>query len=135
MTDLVNPQHYKVHPSGVEAIEICRHCDFALGNAIKYAPGSAIEVRVGGNGGTGYVSVKDDGIGIAKADVERIFGQFERAVSVRHYGGVGLGLYIAQQIASAHGGRIHVESEQGHGSTFLVELPVLASVSEQRAPM
>ena len=37
MTDLVNPQHYKVHPSGVEAIEICRHCDFALGNAIKYA--------------------------------------------------------------------------------------------------
>jgi signal transduction histidine kinase len=52
----------------------------------------------------------------------RIFERFERAVSL-NYGGLGLGLYITKQIVLAHGGKIHVESQLGTGSTFVVEIP------------
>ena len=68
------------------------------------------------------VSVRDRGIGISAADQERIFGRFERAVSKRHYGGFGLGLWIAREIVEALGGAVRVESEPGLGSTFTVEL-------------
>ncbi|PYR51247.1 MAG: hypothetical protein DMF89_06555 [Acidobacteria bacterium] len=54
----------------------------------------------------------------------RIFEKFERAVSERHYGGFGLGLWVVRQIVEAHGGSIHVASEAGQGSTFVVELPL-----------
>jgi signal transduction histidine kinase len=70
------------------------------------------------------VVVRDQGIGIAPEDRERIFAQFERAVSDRHYGGLGLGLFIVRQIVTAHGGTIRVESEAGKGSSFIVELPL-----------
>ncbi|HVK71656.1 MAG TPA: ATP-binding protein, partial [Polyangium sp.] len=53
----------------------------------------------------------------------RIFERFGRAVSVRHYGGLGLGLYICRKIAEAHGGSIRVESGPGIGSTFVLDLP------------
>ena len=65
----------------------------------------------------------DAGIGIAHADQERIFGRFERAVSSRHYGGMGLGLYIVAQIVNLHRGTVRVESEPGKGAEFIVELP------------
>jgi signal transduction histidine kinase len=67
--------------------------------------------------------VRDHGSGIADGDRERIFGPFERAVSARNYGGLGLGLYIAQQNAVAHGGTITLVSEPGAGATFVAELP------------
>ncbi|QSQ24466.1 HAMP domain-containing protein [Pyxidicoccus parkwayensis] len=95
-----------------------------LGNALKYGAGRPIEVGVGQRDGTAWLSVRDHGVGIAEEDQARIFDRFERAVSVRHYGGLGLGLYIAQSIAASHGGRIRVESQQGAGATFIVELPV-----------
>jgi signal transduction histidine kinase len=62
-------------------------------------------------------------MGIAREMQERIFLRYERGVSVRNYGGLGLGLYIAKQIVEAHDGTLRVESELGHGSTFWVELP------------
>jgi len=70
------------------------------------------------------LSVRDRGIGIAPQDLGRIFGRFERAASVSHYGGLGLGLYVTRQIVEAHGGTIAVESELGKGSLFTVKLPL-----------
>jgi signal transduction histidine kinase len=67
--------------------------------------------------------VRDHGIGISEADQRRIFERFERAVSKRHYGGFGLGLWISRQIVQSLGGDVHVESALGKGSTFTVELP------------
>ena len=60
----------------------------------------------------------------------KIFNRFERAVPTDNYGGLGLGLYVAQQIAEAHGGTINVSSEVGRGSTFVLELPLDAQVSK-----
>jgi signal transduction histidine kinase len=54
----------------------------------------------------------------------RLFQPFSRGVSARHYGGLGLGLYIAQRIAASLGGTITVASETGAGSSFRVELPL-----------
>jgi PAS domain S-box-containing protein len=93
-----------------------------VSNAIKYGRGQPIEVTVELKSAARLV-VRDHGIGIAPKDQERIFQRFERAVSERNYGGFGLGLWIAQQIAAAHQGTIGVESTLGSGSTFTVDLP------------
>ncbi len=94
-----------------------------LSNAIKYGPGQPIDVRVEPRGpATAVLSVSDRGIGISEADQRRIFQRFERAVSRRHYGGFGLGLWIVRQIVEAQGGSVRVESSPGGGSTFTVEL-------------
>jgi PAS domain S-box-containing protein len=94
-----------------------------LTNALKYGAGRPVRVRVWVEGGVARLSVRDEGIGIAPEHRSRIFGKFERAVSERHYGGLGLGLHITQRIVQAFGGSILVESEPGRGSTFTVELP------------
>ncbi|HYG68101.1 MAG TPA: sensor histidine kinase, partial [Anaeromyxobacteraceae bacterium] len=69
------------------------------------------------------LTVADRGIGIAREEQERVFDRFERAVPSEHFGGLGLGLYIARQIVAAHGGEIRVESEPGIGATFTVQVP------------
>jgi signal transduction histidine kinase len=69
------------------------------------------------------IAVHDEGIGIAPRDHARIFERFERASSVEHYSGLGLGLYIARAIASAHGGSVAVDSHNGAGTTFTLSLP------------
>jgi PAS domain S-box-containing protein len=94
-----------------------------LSNAVKYGDGKPIRVSVRADNEFAEVSVHDQGIGIAAADLERIFAQFERAAARRTYGGLGMGLYIARQIVTAHGGSVRVESEVGKGSTFSVSLP------------
>ena len=70
--------------------------------------------------------MSDGGIGIAVDSQARIFRRFERAVSLRQFGGLGLGLYISRQIAEAHGGTIQVESAPDQGATFTVALPLKA---------
>lgn len=94
-----------------------------LSNAIKYAPGKPIEVEVGEDGEDARVIVRDHGPGIAPVDEKRIFGRFQRAASTRHYGGLGLGLYITTQILEAHGATITVERPPGGGARFTVTLP------------
>jgi PAS domain S-box-containing protein len=96
-----------------------------LTNAMKFGAGNPIEIRIERAEGRARMSVRDHGIGIAKEDQERIFACFERAVSLRHFGGLGLGLYLTRRIAHAHGGSIRVESDgPGRGATFIVELPL-----------
>jgi signal transduction histidine kinase len=94
-----------------------------LSNAFKYGRGKPVELRIWSGDDGVRLSVRDNGIGIAHENVNRIFGRFERAVSSRHYGGLGLGLYVANEIVEAHGGCILVQSEPGSGSTFTVVLP------------
>lgn len=95
-----------------------------LTNAMKYGVGKPIEIESKLEGETVVLSVKDYGIGIAREDQERIFERFERAVSAKAFGGLGLGLYISKQILKAHGGTIRVESEPGFGAKFIIELPL-----------
>ncbi|HET9452415.1 MAG TPA: ATP-binding protein [Aggregicoccus sp.] len=95
-----------------------------VSNALKYGAGSAVQVTLRQEGSEAVLGVADRGIGIAPAQLERIFGKFERAVPERQYGGLGLGLYIVQQIVQAHGGRIGVQSQPGAGATFTVHLPL-----------
>ncbi len=100
-----------------------------LTNALKYGARRPILVRVWVEEGRARLDMRDEGIGIAPEHRGRIFGKFERAVSERHYGGLGLGLHITQRIVQALGGTIRVESEVGRGSTFTVELPLGAEDS------
>jgi PAS domain S-box-containing protein len=101
-----------------------------LTNAMKYGKQKPIEVRLENQIRDGayfaQLSVRDHGIGIAPEDQKRIFRQFERAENVHTISGLGLGLYITKQIVEAHGGTIAVTSEPGEGSTFTVELPLVA---------
>ncbi|AKU92076.1 AAA family ATPase [Vulgatibacter incomptus] len=95
-----------------------------LTNAIKFGRGSPIEIEVGQEDGIARIDVTDHGPGIAPEIQERLFRRFSRGVSSRHYGGMGLGLYVSRRIVEAHGGSIGVESEEGEGARFTVELPV-----------
>ena len=95
-----------------------------LSNAIKYGEGSPIELSLQRADGRARLKVRDFGIGIAPEHQMRIFERVERAVPSRHYGGLGLGLWIARQLVEAHGGSITVESAEGKGSTFTVDLPL-----------
>jgi signal transduction histidine kinase len=94
-----------------------------LSNAAKYGACKPIEIRLQGSVDDVRIVVTDHGIGIPPEAQQRIFGRFERAVSERHYGGFGLGLWIAHEIVTAFGGRIQVESEPGKGATFIATLP------------
>ncbi len=93
-----------------------------LSNAVKYAPGTPITLRVEGDGETVRIVVRDLGIGIPTEALHRVFERYERAVPAENYGGLGLGLYLARRIVEAHGGDIGVESV-GDGATFTVTLP------------
>ncbi|MEW6055092.1 MAG: PAS domain-containing sensor histidine kinase [Bdellovibrionota bacterium] len=95
-----------------------------LTNAMKYGAGKPIQIKVSAADGIAKLAVRDYGVGIAAEDHERIFLQFERAISASEVSGLGLGLYIVRQIVEAHGGRILLESKLGEGSLFKVELPI-----------
>jgi signal transduction histidine kinase len=95
-----------------------------LTNSIKYGEGKPIEVELQSDGEKAFVTVRDQGIGIATQDQERIFERFERAISANSVSGFGLGLFIVKEIVDAHRGSIRVDSAPGKGSAFVVELPL-----------
>lgn len=95
-----------------------------LTNALKYAPGKVIHIKLCRKKENAVIEVRDEGPGIAQRDFERIFDRYERVVSKENVGGLGLGLYISKQIIDAHRGSIYVQSILGSGSTFIVELPL-----------
>jgi PAS domain S-box-containing protein len=97
-----------------------------LTNTIKYGLGKPVEIIIRpGLSGKALIGVRDQGLGISKADIERIFGKFERAINSSEVSGMGLGLFITKEIVESHGGIIWVESELNTGSTFWVELPLM----------
>jgi PAS domain S-box-containing protein len=95
-----------------------------LANALKYGAHKPVTLSLARSGDFAVLKIQDEGIGIGLEDQERIFERFERAASSRHYGGLGLGLYITRQIVELHGGQISVQSESGRGAVFEVRLPV-----------
>jgi signal transduction histidine kinase len=106
--------------------------DNLLANAIKYGLGRPVSIRVSRENHSARLSVEDRGVGISRDDQRRIFERFERAVSASHVSGFGLGLWIARQTVEALGGRIHVRSAPGEGSTFTVDLPLEPASGEGR---
>jgi signal transduction histidine kinase len=94
-----------------------------IDNAIKYGEGNPVSILIESRDDHARIAVRDQGLGIAADAQERIFGRFERAVSSRHYGGLGLGLWICRQLVEAHGGTIGVASTPGSGTTFVVDIP------------
>ncbi|HZX96779.1 MAG TPA: ATP-binding protein [Myxococcales bacterium] len=102
-------------------------------NAIKYTPlGGPIVVRVERVGSEGRVSVSDPGIGVPKEEQPRLFQRFFRAANAttRNYGGLGIGLYVSNEIVKQHGGRFEVESESDAGSTFTFYVPLAETTSK-----
>lgn len=93
-----------------------------LANAIKYAPGGTITIRLKGTDNKIRFEIIDTGPGIAEEDRERIFDKFER-IRAEKQEGTGLGLSIARDIIKLHKGKIWVESEAGKGSRFIFVLP------------
>lgn len=107
-----------------------------IGNAIKYSPDSSrIEISLHVSGANAVVSVRDEGIGVAPGEVEKIFGLFYRSPDPRadHVGGLGLGLYISREIVSRHHGRLWAEPNTGAGTTFHVTLPLAQVKSREEA--
>jgi signal transduction histidine kinase len=98
-----------------------------LDNAIKYTPpGGSINLNVKARDGKAVIEVADTGIGIPIAALPHIFERFFRVDQARSRdaGGAGLGLAIVKSICAAHGGHVGVESREGQGSHFRVELPL-----------
>jgi predicted ATPase/signal transduction histidine kinase len=98
-----------------------------LSNAIKFGGGRPVELTVTCSGDEARLAIRDHGIGVAPDRVPLIFERFERGVSARQYGGLGLGLYIVRSIVDSMGGLVRCEPTPGGGSTFLVALPRLPS--------
>jgi two-component system sensor histidine kinase VicK len=105
-------------------------------NAVKYSPdGGEVRVAATANGGSVRFSVSDTGLGIPSSEQRRIFEKFYRLDPnmTRGIGGTGLGLYISSELVRRFDGRIWVDSREGEGSTFHVELPTAADSKRKRA--
>ena len=96
-----------------------------VSNAFKFTLGGEIEVKLRAAADRCELSVRDTGVGIAEAELPRVFERFHRVEPsrARTHEGTGIGLALVQELARLHGGSVRVESALGRGSTFTVELP------------
>jgi signal transduction histidine kinase len=103
-----------------------------LENAVKFSPENGeVILTVMASDGAVHFAVRDEGLGVAPEDAERIFTRFHQAerTAKTHPGGYGLGLTVARVIARAHGGEIRVESAPEQGATFTLSIPITATTS------
>jgi PAS domain S-box-containing protein len=95
-----------------------------LSNAMKFAAGKPIALRLRREGEQCVLEVEDRGAGIPPERLPYVFDRFERAVTTRQFGGLGIGLYLVDRIVRAHGGAVEARSEPGAGAAFTVRLPL-----------
>jgi two-component system phosphate regulon sensor histidine kinase PhoR len=119
-------------PVAGDRAELVTAIDNLLDNALRHGPaGGRVRLRVGQEEVEAVVEVEDHGPGIPEAEQERVWERFYRVDKSRsrELGGTGLGLSIVRNVALAHGGRVSLDSEAGHGSTFRIHLPVRAGAA------
>ena len=107
-----------------------------IGNAIKYTPEEGIiSVRVWQDGDRAHFEVQDNGYGISKEAQEKLFTEFYRVRTEQtaKIAGTGLGLSLVKSVVDAHGGQVGVESEEGAGSRFYVDLPLAKETTQTNA--
>lgn len=110
----------------IDTDQMMQVIDNIMNNAIKYSPdGGVITVGLSQSQNQIILSISDQGLGIPKKDLNKIFDRFYRVDKARsrEQGGTGLGLAIAKEIVEAHKGRIWADSQEGKGSTFYISLP------------
>lgn len=110
--------------ANIDKIRIQQVITNLISNALKYGNGKPINIKVYKHNETAEIAIEDQGIGIPSKEQEKIFALFQRAVTNGHYKGLGIGLYISNQIIKSHKGKIKVKSHEGKGSTFTIELPL-----------
>jgi signal transduction histidine kinase len=120
----VNAHLDSVPPVVGDGVRLAQVFENLFTNALKYAPGSPIDILLNQVGDKIVVSFIDHGPGIPKESLPLIFERFYRVRGEKTVTGTGLGLYICKQIIQAHRGKIWAESTPGQGTTFLIELPM-----------
>jgi signal transduction histidine kinase len=95
-----------------------------LVNAIKFGRGQPVAISTRQDANWAVLTVRDRGIGISPDEQAKLFGKFSRAVPYHNYGGLGLGLWVVDQITRAHGGTVQLDSQKDQGATFTVRLPL-----------
>ncbi len=120
---------FRFHSNGMidgmwDGVRIEQAVSNLLTNAMKYGKGKPVDVTVKKRDDLAIISVRDHGIGIPEKYHDFIFERFKRAVSENEYKGLGVGLFIVRQIVHAHGGEVEIESAQGRGTTFTINLPI-----------
>lgn len=99
-----------------------------VGNALQYVHPDrrgVVKVYAEVQGDFHVFTVEDNGIGVPKKDVDRLFRRFERGSNTGGVSGTGLGLHIVREVALGHGGQVTVESEEGCGSIFRISMPLV----------
>jgi signal transduction histidine kinase/type II secretory pathway pseudopilin PulG len=106
-----------------------------LSNAVKYSPpGSTVEFTLARRAGDALFNIRDQGIGIPEADRANLFKAFHRGLNVSEFPGTGLGLTIVKRCLDLHGGKLSLDSKEGIGTAFLVEIPAFPA-AENPAPL
>ena len=111
-------------PGEVDRLALSQVVENLVSNALKYGDGKPVHISLERRGGGVVLTVQDNGIGISRTDLNRIFAPFERAVTRRQQPGFGLGLWIVGRLVEAMDGTITCNSAPGLGATFIVTFPI-----------
>ncbi len=116
-----------------DAARLSQIVENLLSNALKFSPaGGEVLVSLGRHAGRCELRIRDQGMGIEAADLERIFHPFVQAERARGSGGMGMGLAVVRELTAMHGGAVHAESTgPGKGAVFVLTLPVAAAPSAE----